>query len=69
MFNLNFTTSKVFAFLVLTASVIVSLVLKSSECFIVGVGFSCGLMGLKSYTTASLKKLDMNKTNENDSNS
>lgn len=55
-FLLCFTTSKLLAYLTLIAGVVVGLILKSEECFIVGVLSSCSLMGVKSFNDTSLKK-------------
>lgn len=59
-FYLNFTTSKLLAYLVFIASVVVSLVLSSPDAFIIGSAFSCSLMGVKSLSDDSVRK-NLNK--------
>lgn len=55
-FYLNFTVSKLLAYMVFIASVVVSLVLSSADAFIIGSAFSCSLMGAKSLSDDSVQK-------------
>lgn len=55
-FNLNITTSKLLAIIVIVAGIAISLILKESIPFEVGCISGTALVGVKTYTTSKLNR-------------
>lgn len=62
-FNLNFTTSKLLAYIVVASSIGLSIILKDPNTFTIGVTMGVILSGVKTASTSFLQNKTMNDYN------